>query len=192
MIAVPRKSSAGLASGLFTAFVILPFLAHLPLADAASPRSAGSAATSSRDEFKIIPGAALGLARLGMTQSEAHMAMGNVDKTSKLAGGRIIETAEWKEPKGTTFISYLYDRSGKIIQIETNAPVPATAGGISIKSSISQVKAAYPAAREVRQNGRSYLLDTMHGIAFGLQTDKTAKHELFALVILQPGQKLQD
>jgi hypothetical protein len=149
------------------------------------------------EDHTIRPGIGLGILRLGMTKDQVKKPAGNVDGAYRLSPDVSVEFAQWKEapPKQSPNLRYFYSPQNKLIQINSAAPVPATADGISCASTRSQVFAQYKDLKCLQYRGKSGLIDycddIAHGIAFEFTRANDKKDEqLYAIIVHRPGQRV--
>jgi len=116
-----------------------------------------SLAADSEDNT-IRAGVGLGTISLGMSPSQVRKISGNMDGKYTLPSGVKVEFAEWREkpPKQNPNLRFFYDKSGKLTQINCTAPVPATADGISCKSTMADIAAVYKNLKRVQYMGGQF------------------------------------
>ncbi len=147
-----------------------------------------------QEDSTIRPGIGLGIVKLGMDKEQLKKTAGNIDGSYRLPSGVRVDFSEWKEtpPKQSANMRFFFNTEGKIIQINSTAPVPVTADGINCKSTLAQVSARYKKLKcsEYRGKGRriDYYDDVERGIAFEFtraedETDKA----LYAIIMHLPG-----
>lgn len=156
-----------------------------------------SAAGAADEDHTIRPGIGLGTMTLGMTKAQVRKISGNMDGKYTLSDGINVEYAEWRErpPKQNPNLRYFYDKTGKLIQINCTAPVPATAGGISCKSSMAAIAAAYKNLKKIpcqSLNGFvDYYDEQKQGIAFKFVSRNPPANILYAVIVHRPGQPVR-
>lgn len=172
-------------------------LAALPSLAAFLVLAISPAPAADEEDHTIVPGIGLGMVKLGMSRDLVKKTAGNKDGSYTLPSGVAVEFAEWKEnpPKQSPNLRFFYTAEDKLVQVNSAAPVPATADGISCGSTREQVYAKYKNLKcfEYRgKNGRiDYCDDIAHGIAFEFTRANGAKAEqLYAIIVHLPGQRV--
>jgi hypothetical protein len=142
-----------------------------------------------QEDHTIRPGIGLGIVKLGMN--------GNMDGSYALPSGIKVDYAVWREkvPKDSPTLRFFYDAVGKLIQINSDAPVPATIDGISCKSSLVEVKAKYKNLERFQYRCKTghidYYDDIQHGIAFEFTwADGGLPMHLYAIIVHLPGKQV--
>ena len=170
----------------------------LALALAAISLAILPALAADQDDSTIRPGIGLGIVKLGMDREQIVKTAGNIDGSYTLPTGTKVDFALWKEdpPKKSPTIRYFYDADGKVIQISESAPVPATAEGISCKSTLAEVRAKYKHLRQsiyINKTTRThihYYDDPKRGIAFkSTREEGTSAYELNSILVHKRGKR---
>lgn len=132
-------------------------------------------ASAVEEDSLIVPGERVGVVKLGMKAPEVKRDMGNIDGTYKLSSGVRLDFAQWKEPDRTYKIRLFY-KGGKVVQVSESAPAPATADGISCRSTLGEVQAKYIGLVCLPFDGPegriNYWADRSRGIAFAFAVEK--------------------
>jgi hypothetical protein len=135
----------------------------------------GNAACAVDEDSLIVPGERVGVVKLGMRAAEVKRDMGNIDGTYELPSGVRLDFAQWKEPDKTYKIRLFY-KGGKVVQVSESAPIPATADGISCRSTLGEVQAKYKGLVCLPFDGPegrvNYWADRRRGIAFAFAVEK--------------------
>ncbi len=149
------------------------------------------------EDHTIVPGTGVGIVKLGMQRDQIRKAIGKPDGVYSLPAGIAVDYSQWQDPNITYTIRIFYDPSGKAIQIAVRAPVPATADGISLKSSLTEVTNKYPHLRpslyKAKDAAIEYYDDLMGGITFEFtraQSEPESAKRLYAILIHQRGRHL--
>jgi hypothetical protein len=176
-----KNTTAPRALSLAMAAAILCFAARPVMAD-------------DQEDSTIRPGIGLGIVKLGMDKDQLKKTAGNIDGSYSLPSGVRVDYSEWKEtpPKQSSNMRFFYNAQGKIIQINSTAPVPATADGINCKSTLAQIEAKYKNLKCSEYRGKGaridYYDDIEGGIAFEFtRADAEADKLLYAIIMHLPG-----
>jgi hypothetical protein len=145
------------------------------------------------EDHIIVPGTRIGVVKLGMTEVQVTSSMGKHDGAYSLPKGIKVEYAEWKEQgKASPIIKVFYDQSGKVAQVSCTAPLPATADGITIKSSLADVKGKYKelvlSKCKTKSGSADYYENKKRGIAFKFAAPEDK--EMQAIVVHASGKNL--
>src|SRR5262249_1200356 len=99
----------------------------------------------------------------------------------------------WRDKISST-IRVFYDKNTRLIQINSEAPLPATADGISLKSTLPEIKSKYKNLTLVKYATRKgledYYDDVQKGIAFEFTGLPDAGKKLYAIIVHLPGNKV--
>jgi hypothetical protein len=149
------------------------------------------------EDHTIRPGIGLGIVKLGMDRAQIKKTAGNIDGSYTLPSGIKVDYAEWKEPepKKSPNIRYFYGATGKVIQINSAAPVPFTADGISCQSTLADVTAKYKKLKCFEYRAKDaridYYDDMKRGIAFEFtRADGASTQKLYAIIMHLPGKRV--
>lgn len=140
-------------------------------------------AFTDEDDHTIRPGVGLGDLKLGMTREAARKVIENIDGSYKLPTGENVDYAVWHDKPQDSTIRLIFSKQNKLVQINSEAPVPATADGISLSSSLNEIKRKYPSTKSV-SGLPQYADDRAKGIAF--QFKDSSKKSLSAIIVHQP------
>jgi len=175
-------ASNHLSINVFNAVFITAFIIALP------------AVAADSEDNTIRPGVGLGAISLGMTAPQVRKISGNMDGKYTLPSGVKVEFAEWREqpPKQSPNLRFFYDKGGKLTQINCTAPVPATADGISCKSTMAEIAAAYKnLKRNQYKGGKKESIDyydaDKEGIAFEFKSASGVANKLYAVIVHDKG-----
>lgn len=166
----------------------IAFLSRTLAAIAVLAAACAPAAFANEDDHTIRPGTGVGDLRLGMTRPAVRKLLEHIDGSYKLPNGQNVDYAVWHD-KGDQFIRMVYDNKNKLVQINSEMPIPATANGVSLKSTLADVKAKFPGAKAlpslpVKGDQLRYLDDSKKGIAFTLTN---ASDKLSQIIVHRPG-----
>jgi hypothetical protein len=154
-------------------------------------------AASPGDDSTIRPGIGIGIVKLGMNRDQITRTLGKRDGKYSLPGNIKVEYSQWKDPDKTMKIRVFFDEKGKVVQlVSEQAPVPTTQDGISIASTLADVKKKYKSVQRLKYHANvtniDYYDDVKRGIAFKFAgTDLNAKTDkpLDAIVVHLPGRR---
>ena len=146
------------------------------------------------EDNTIRPGVGLGAISLGMSAAQVRKISGNMDGKYTLPSGVKVEFAEWREqpPKQNPNLRFFYDKGGKLTQINCTAPVPATADGISCKSTMGEIAASYKNLKRIQYKGGKkesidYYDADKEGIAFEFKAASGTANKLYAVIVHDKG-----
>jgi hypothetical protein len=132
-----------------------------------------------------------------MNRDQITRTLGKRDGKYSLPGNIKVEYSQWKDPDKTMKIRVFFDEKGKVVQlVSEQAPVPTTQDGISIASTLADVKKKYKNVQRFKYHANvtniDYYDDVKRGIAFKFAgTDLNAKTDkpLDAILIHLPGRR---
>ena len=148
-------------------------------------------AAAAEDDNTIRPGIGLGEVKLGMKQDAVRKIVGKPDGSYELPTGEKVDYSVWKDKKPST-IRLIYSKgSNKLLQINCEAPAPATADGISLKSSMAEIKKTYGDLHVAEYGSgkafEDYYDNVKKGIAFEFTGDKPKGKTLYSIIVHIPG-----
>lgn len=159
--------------------------------------SCQSIASDERDDHTIMPGIGIGIIKLGMNRKQITDSLGNRDGKYSLPNGIKVEYSQWKDPDKTSTIRVFFKPDGTVAQLSCEADVPATADGISTRSSLADVTKRYKNLQRFKyraKDGRiDYYDDVKKGIAFEFTWAETAGESakrLYAVIVHTPGKSV--
>jgi hypothetical protein len=149
------------------------------------------------EDHTIRPGIGLGIVKLGMDSAAVTKTAGKHDGTYSLPSGIRVDYSQWKEtpPKKSANMRFFYDKSDHLIQINSTAPVPVTADGISCASSFADIAAKYKNLRCFEYRAKDvridYYDDVNRGIAFEFtRAQGESARRLYAIIIHLKGKRV--
>ena len=167
---------------------VVAFVALLALSQVAP-------ASAQNEDYTIAPGNHIGALKLGMKQGKITAIVGNDGAYSLVSGIKVV-LSQWKEPETTWRVKIFYDSKDRAVQIASAIPQFATPEGISLGSTVADVKAKYPDVelQAFRDKGQNiyYYDDVKRGVAFKFTQEKPkgkvkAPKSMRAILIHWPG-----
>jgi hypothetical protein len=146
------------------------------------------------EESTIVPGVRIGAIKLGMKQSKVTAILGKNDGAYSQASGIKVTLHQWKDLDKTSTIKAFFDPGDRVVQLASTAPLSFTADGVSLTSSLADVKKKYKAVECCKYKANDqridYYDDVKQGIAFKFTwaaDEGSASKRLSAILIHWPG-----
>jgi hypothetical protein len=132
-------------------------------------------AVGAKEENTIVPGNHIGAIKLGMKENKVTAILGKDDGAYSQASGIKVVLYQWNDLDMTSTIKAFFDPGDRVVQLASTAPLSFTADGISLTSSLADVKTKYKAVEcrkyKTKNQRIDYYDDVKQGIAFKFTRD---------------------
>jgi hypothetical protein len=142
----------------------------------------------------IVPGNRIGNIKLGMKQGKVTAILGKNDGAYSQASGIKVIMYQWNDLDKTSTIKAYFDPGDRVVQLASTAPLSFTADGVSLTSSLADVKKKYKDLECCKYRAKDlridYYDDVKQGIAFkftrAAEESSTSKR-LTSILVHWPG-----